>query len=157
MSLGIAGSVLLGAGAFSATTQVVGANQQAKAIQKQAEYNAQVYGQQAEMVKEQKNIQDKQFARQLARTRSSIVSKTAGKGFLLSGSALAIIADTESEMLFDKSIMDYNNATQRNYALSGANYYRQQGAINSRLTRASGYGNAFSTVLNTGYKYIREF
>ena len=51
---------------------------------------------------------------------------------------------------FDKAIADYNLDVQNNYVQSGANYYRQTGAIQSRLARFSGYSNAFSTILNTG-------
>ena len=150
MALGTTAALLLAGGAFSATTQVMGANTQAKAIQKQAEYNAQVYGQQADMVAEQKRIQDYQFNRQAARLRGSIIAKTAGKGLMLGGSPLAILVDNESQMQFDKAIADYNLDVNRNYALSGADYYRQSGKIQSRAARFGGYSNAFSTMLNTG-------
>lgn len=150
MALGTTSALLLAGGAFSAVSQVMGAQTQAKAITRQAEYNAQVYEQQAEMVQQKKKISDVQFARQQARVRSSIVAKTAGKGLMLSGSPLAVMADTESQLLFDKSIQDYNMDIDRNYALSGAAYSRQKGAMDSRLTKYSGYSNAFSTILNTG-------
>ena len=150
MALGTTSALLLAGGAFSAASSIVGAGQQAKAIQKQAEYNAQVYGQQAEMISQKKKIQDVQFLRQSAQVRGAIVSRTAGKGLLLGGSPAAILADTESQMLFDKAIEDYNLDVERNYALSGAEYYRQSGKIQSRLARFSGYSNAFSTILNTG-------
>ena len=150
MAMTMATGLLLAGGAFSATTSVMAGAQQAKAIQKQAEFNAQVYGQQAEIIKEKKAIQDRQFAREAGRIRGSIVSRTAGKGFNLSGSPLAILADTESEMLFDKAIADYNLELEKNYALSGAEYYRQSGAAQARLARYQGFSNAFSTILNTG-------
>lgn len=150
MAIGTTSALLIAGGAFSAATQVVGANTQAKSIQKQAEYNAQVYEQQAAMIQEKKRIQNIQFLRDSARVRGAIVSKTAGKGLMLSGSPLAILADTESQMQFDKAIADYNLDIEKNYATSGADYMRTSGAINSRLARFSGYSNAFSTILNTG-------
>lgn len=149
MAVGTTTALLL-AGGMSAGASVIGANKQAKAIQKQSEYNAQVYGQQAEMVSQKKKIQDIQFNREAGRVRGSIVARTAGKGFFFGGSPAAILADTESQMQFDKAINDYNLDVERNYALSGATNTRQQGAINARLTRAQGYTNAFSTLLNTG-------
>ena len=148
--IGTASALLLAGGAFSATTSVMGGNAQAKSIQKQAEFNAQVYGQQAEMIKEQKKIQDYQFIRQSATARGSVIAKTAGKGLMLSGSPLAILADNESEMLFDKAIADYNLDIQSNYAKSGATYYRETGRSQARLAKYSGYTNAFSTLLSTG-------
>src|SRR3990167_7355722 len=119
-----AAALLIAGGAFSATTQVMGANQQAKGIQRQAEYNAQIYEQQAAMVLEKKKIQDYQFNREAARARGTIISKTAGK--------------------------DFNLGIEANYARSGASYMRETGRQQSRLARFSGYSNAFSTILNTG-------
>ena len=150
MALTAASALLMAGGTFSAASSITGASQQAKAMKRQGEFNAQVYEQQAEVIKEQKKIQDYQFNRQAARARGSIVSRTAGKGLLMSGSPLAILADTESELLFDKAIADYNLDINRNYAASGANYYRQNAAIQSRLAKYTGYSNAFSTILNTG-------
>ena len=141
---------MVGAGAATATSQVMAGNAQAKNIKRQAEYNAQIYDQQAAMVLEKKKIQDYQFNREAARARGSIIAKTAGKGFNMGGSPLAILIDNETEMQFDKAIGDYNLDIERNYAMSGATNTRQQGAEQSRLARYTGYSNAFSTLLNTG-------
>ncbi len=153
MAVGMTTALLLGGGAFSAATQIGAGNAQAKAVQKQAEYNAQVYGQQAEMIKQKKQITDYQFNRESASVRGSVMAKTAGKGFLLSGSPLAIMIDNESNMQFDKAIADYNSDIETNYALSGARYQRESGAANARLAKTSGYTNAFTTMLNTGVNY----
>lgn len=150
MAIGTTAALLMAGGAFSATSSVMGANSQAKNIQKQAAYNAEIYGQQAEMIKNKKKLQDYQFNREAARARGSIIASTAGKGLLLSGSPAAILADTESQMQFDKAIMDYNLDVEANYATSGASYMRATGKAQSRLARFSGYSNAFSTILNTG-------
>ena len=150
MAVGTTAALLIAGGAFSATTQVMGANKQAKGIQRQAEYNAQIYEQQAAMVLEKKKIQDYQFNREAARARGTIISRTAGKGFNLGGSPLAILIDNETQMQFDKAIGDYNLDIEANYARSGASYMRETGRQQSRLARFSGYSNAFSTILNTG-------
>ena len=148
--MGLTSTLIIGAGALSATTQVMGANQQAKSMERQANYNAQIYEQQAGMITEKKKIQDYQFLRQAASARGSIVAGAAGKGFNMGGSPLAILIDNETQMQFDKAIGDYNLDIERNYALSGATNTRQQGAIDARNTRTAGYSNAFSTILNTG-------
>lgn len=143
-------ALLVAGGAFSAATQILGSQQQAKAIKGKAAYDSAVYEQQAEVIKEQKKISDYQYNRQAARARGEIVSKTAGKGLLLSGSPLAILADTESQMMFDKAISDYNLSVESNYATSAARFARSSGAVNARLAAYGGYGNALSTMLNTG-------
>lgn len=150
MAVGTASALLLAGGAFAGGSSVMAGQAQSKAIKNQGEYNAKVYEQQAEVIKEQKKISDFQFNRQAASIRGSIVAKTAGKGLLLSGSPLAILADTESQLLFDKAIGDYNSKIQENLATSGAGYYRASAAADARLARYSGYSNAFSTLLSTG-------
>jgi hypothetical protein len=150
MALGTTAALLLGAGAFSSATQIGAGNAQAKNIERQAKYNSEIYGQQAEMIKEQRKIQDAQFIRDSARIRGSIVSRTAGKGLLLSGSPLAILIDNETQMQFDKAVTDYNTDIEYNYAKSGQTFTTQTGRNQARLSRFSGYGNAFSTMLTTG-------
>jgi hypothetical protein len=150
MALGTTAALLIAGGAFSATTQAAGGQAEAKNIKKQAEYNAQIYDQQGQMIIEKKKIQDYQFNRQAASLRGSIIAGTAGKGFNLGGSPLAILIDNETQMQFDKAIGDYNLDVEANYARSGAINTRQQGIQQSRLARYKGYSNAFSTLLNTG-------
>lgn len=149
MALGTAGALMLAGGAFQATNQIMGAQAQAKGIQRQAEYNAKVYDQQAQMIREKKKIADYQFARDAARARGKIVSQTAGKGLLLSGSPLAVLVDNETQMQFDKSIQDYNFKIDENFAMSSATNTRAMGAYESRAAKFSGYSNAFSTALST--------
>ena len=150
MALGTTAALLMAGGAFTAATQIGAGQAQSKGIQRQAEYNAQVYEQQAEMIKEKKKIQDYQYNREAARMRGTLISRTAGKGLLMGGSPLAILIDNETNMQFDKAIADYNLDIERNYAMSGATYQRQTGVAQSRLARTQGYTNAFSTMLNTG-------
>jgi hypothetical protein len=150
MALGTTSALLLAAGTTSAGMSVAGGMAQAKSSKNQAAYTAEVYEQQAEMIKEQKKIQNIQFLRQSAAARGSIVARTAGKGMLLSGSPLAILIDTESQMQFDKAIADYNLDINKNFAKSAANNARISGAADARLARFTGFSNAFSTMLNTG-------
>ena len=149
MAIGTA-SLLMAGGGFSAASSMIGGEMQASAIEKQAKYNSTVYGQQAEMIKAQKNIQDVQFNRQAASARGSIIAQTAGKGLALSGSPLAILIDNETNMQFDKAIADYNLDIERNYALSAAENTRVQGANDAKAARFGGYSNGFLNALNAG-------
>lgn len=153
MAIGTTAALMMAGGAFATGSQIMGANAQAKSIQRQGEYNAQIYEQQASMIQEKKKIQDYQFNRQAAFARGSIISKTAGKGLLLSGSPLAILVDNETQMQFDKAIGDYNLDVEANYARSGAAYQRETAFQQSRLAKTTGYTNAFSTILNTGTQF----
>src|SRR3990167_282872 len=145
----IVGGAIIAGGAYSAYSQAKGGQQQAKSIERQAAFNAEVYEQQASMIQEKKKIQDTQYLRAASRMRGSITASAAGKGFLMSGSPLAILIDSESQLQFDKAIDDYNLDVERNFALSGATATRFAGQEQARLSRATGYSNAFSTLLNT--------
>jgi len=139
-----------GLGVGSAITQGMAGHQQAKSIKKQGEYNALVYEQQASMIKEQKKIEEYQFNRAGAKMRGKIAAKAGGAGLLLSGSPLALLVDSETQLQFDKAVGQYNLDVQRNYSLSGADYYRKNAKEQARLAKTQGYSNAFSTLLNTG-------
>lgn len=146
-------TAVVASGAFSAMSSAKGGRQQAKSFADQAEYNAQIYDMQGAMIQEKKKIQDYQNSRQIGRMRSSIISKTAGKGFTFSGTPLAVMADNESQMLFDQAISDYNLSVERNYASSAASNLRYGGASQARLAKTQGLTNAFSTVLNTATNF----
>lgn len=149
----ILGATMLAGGAISAYSQIKGSNMQAKAITQQADYNAQVYEQQGQMILEKKKVQDYQFNREAARVRGSIVSKTAGKGFQMSGSPLAILIDNETQMQFDKAVEDYNLDIERNFAMSAATNTRLAGQNQAKLAKYTGKSNAFSSILNTGTNF----
>lgn len=140
---------LIAAGtAFSAFSQFQGAKTQASAISRQSEYNAQVYEQQAAAIKAKQKIQNYQLDRQRARTMSTYVAKTAGKGLTMSGSPLAVMADAESQMLFDQAINNYNLNMERHFALTAASATRQEGAFASSAAMTQGKMGAFSTLLS---------
>lgn len=150
MAVGTTTALLMAGGAFSAATSIAGSNNQAKAIEQQGEYNALVYEQQAQVIDQQREVSAYQHTRLRGRYRGSIVAGAGGRGLKLSGSPLAVLADTESELLFDQAIDDYNLQINKNYALSGAASYRADAANRARSTRFSGYANAFSTLLGVG-------
>lgn len=150
----VLGGLAIAGGVTSAVMQAKAGQAQAKSVVRQGEFNAQIYEQQAEMIKEKKKIQDYQFNRQAALVRGAIVSRTAGKGLLLSGSPLAILIDNESQMQFDKAIEDYNLDVESNFAKSGAIQQRATGAEQAKLAKSTGYSNAFSTLMNTGTNFL---
>lgn len=145
-----AAAAIVGLGAASATMQAIGGNQQANAYKQKAAFDASVYEQQASMITEQKKLSDYQYNRAAAKMRGSVVAHTAGAGFTMSGSPLAIMIDNETQMLLDHAVENYNYDVQRYFALSQAGAARMEGAQKASLARTTGYANAFTTLLNTG-------
>ena len=147
---GLTTSLLLASGGISAASSIMGGEMSAKAAEQQAEYNAKLYGQQANMVTEKKKVHDYQYGRMFGQAMGANVAATAGKGLTMSGSPMAIMADTQSQILFDQAIGDYNLDVERNVALQNAEQARRVGEQEARQARIGGYTNAFTTMLSTG-------
>ena len=147
---GLSTSLLLASGGISAASSIMGGEMSAKAAEQQAEYNAKLYGQQANMVTEKKKVHDYQYGRMFGQAMGANVAATAGKGLTMSGSPMAIMADTQSQILFDQAVGDYNLDMERHIALANADQERRKGQQEARAARFEGYSNAFSTILNTG-------
>ena len=105
----------VGLGVFQATTQVMGGLQaqkeagwNAQAAQQEASYNAGIYRQQAGMVEQQRQLKMQQDARKISFTEGKITQMTAAKGLKMSGSPVAVLNDTMTQMEMDKAISSYN-------------------------------------------------
>ena len=152
---GLAATALAGS-AIGAGMNIMAGQSQAAEAKRQGEYNAKVYEQQAGMIGEQKRLEGLQYDRARARLKSTGIARTAGSGFEMSGSPLALMLDTETQMNMDKEIGQYNWEVQKRYTQSGATAYRDIGANQSRLAKWTGYSNAYSTLLNGVGTYARS-
>jgi len=113
--MGAMTAVMLGLGAVNAATQIIGGMRQkdeadanANAIIGESTYNAGVYREQAGMVQQQKNLKAAQDARKIRFAEGKHVAITANKGIQMSGSAVAVLVDTLTQMEMDKAISGYN-------------------------------------------------
>ena len=142
-------AAVLGLGAMAAFSQVQSGNAQAASFKRQGEYNAQVYEQQAEMIAQKQKLEAHQWNRKISQIQAATVARTAGKGFGMSGSPLAVMVDNETQLQLDKATGQYNLEIQKRYATSEAFNQRYTGSEQARLAKMTGYSNAFSTALNT--------
>jgi hypothetical protein len=145
------GYAALALGATQAGLQIASGISASKQAKYEGEYNASIYEQQAKMIEEQKGLESYQYSRGIARMKGMTIARTAKSGLMMGGSPLAIMIDNETQMQLDKSVGQYNLNVQKQYALSGARYYRYSGNEASKAALFSGYTNAFSTLLSTGF------
>lgn len=145
--------ISLGVGLLSSVQQQKAGQQNAEGLAYQGEFNAQIYEQQAEMIKEKKKLNDVQFQRAVVRSRGAIVSRTAGAGFTFGGSPMAIAIDNETQMRLDNAVDNYNLDVEANFARSGAIYQRATATQQVNLAKSTGNSNAFSTLMNTGSQF----
>jgi hypothetical protein len=142
-------AAVIGLGAMSAISQLNQGKAQAASAKRVGEYNAQVYEQQAEMIAQKKKLEEFQYNRKISQTNAAVMARSAGKGFGISGSPLAVMVDNETQLQLDKSIGQYNLEVERRYATSSAANARYAGSEQARLAKMTGYSNAFSTILGT--------
>ena len=84
------------------------ANRNASNIESESAYNAGVYRQQAGMVEQQKQLKAAQDARTIQFVAGKTTAMTAAKGLQMSGSPMAVLVDTLTQMEMDKAISSYN-------------------------------------------------
>jgi len=151
MAIGTA--LVVGGGIFSAVSQFASGQAKGKSLEQESEFNAQTFEQQMELIQRKKRITESQFNRRAAFSRGKVIAQTAGKGFELGGSPLAILIDNETQIQFDSAIAQHNLDIESNLAESRATQTRRQGKESARLARTKGTLGAFSTLLNTGVAF----
>lgn len=143
--MGAMTSIMVGLGVVSAGAQMIGgfasgneADANARAVTSEANYNAAIYEQQAAMIEQQKNLKIAQDKRQIRFVQGQTVAMTAHKGIELSGSPLAILIDSTTQMNMDMAINAYNYDMQKYGALSAADSTRRKGQTTADAYRRSG-------------------
>lgn len=115
----------------------------------EAKYNAKVKEKQAELIGTAQEIEAQQYGRQMNRAMSTSVARTGKSGFTMSGSPMAVLLDTQSQMEMDKAIGQYNLEIQKSFALSEASMYKAK----AKNYRTQGNIAGFSQILLTGLDY----
>jgi hypothetical protein len=143
----------VGLGVASAGSQIWGGYQQkkeaernAQAIQQESIYNAGIYRQQADMVEQQKQLKMQQDARKIRFVEGKHTAITAAKGIEMSGSAMAVLIDTMTQLEMDKSIEAYNYDVKKYSLESQAQATRARG-----YTLAAQYRSGGKTAMMQGW------
>ena len=143
--MGVMSSIMLAMGAASAASSIAGGisqNREAKAnasaIEAESSYNAGVYRQQSGMVEQQKQLKAQQDARSIRFTAGKHTAITAAKGLEMSGSAMAILSDTLTQMEMDKAISSYNYDVQKYGLQTQAESTTRRGYTMASQYRSSG-------------------
>jgi len=168
--MGAMTSIMVGLGVASAVQQFsagnamqVEAEYNAQAVTKEAKYNAAIYQEQAGMIENQKNLKAAQDDRMIRFSIGQHTAITASKGIEMSGSAMAILSDTLTQLEMDKAITKYNYDVQK-YAVGSAaestllkgetlaGQYRRGGATARTAGIVGGLTTLFNTAAYSGMK-----
>lgn len=143
--MGAMTAAIVGLGVAGGATSMLGGimqNQEAKrnasAIQDEAAYNAGVYRQQSGMVEQQKQLKAQQDARAIRFAEGKTTAMAAAKGIEMSGSPIAILIDTVTQMELDKAITSYNYDIEKYSLESKAQATESRGATLAAQYRRGG-------------------
>ena len=161
--MGAMTAIMVGLGAASAVQQF-SAGQAAKTeaeynasqVSAEAKYNSAIYAEQAQMIQNQADLQAAQDDRGIRFAAAKHVAVTAAKGLQLSGSAMAVLADTMTQLEMDKAIGQYNFAVQKRAVQSqGESVLRKGMTLSEQYRRGgetaamAGTTGALTTAFNT--------
>jgi hypothetical protein len=148
-SSGGGGGIFATMSIMSSINQIVGSIYQGRIASAQAKYNAAIQEGRDKWLQLQQEVSDRQYQRFLGRTISKSFVNIAGAGLAASGSPIAVMVDTATQINIDKSIAHFNIEQDKIATRNSAEMYRTEG---KNAVRAS-YANAFSALLQGGEKY----
>ena len=168
--MGVTG-VIAGLGVAQAGASIIGGIQQnreakrnASAIESESAYNAGVYRQQAGMVEQQKQLKMQQDARNIRFAAGKTTAMAAAKGLQMSGSPMAILVDTLTQMEMDKAISAYNYDVEKVSLESKAVSTERRGStLSSQYLRKGkdamfgGIVSGLTTLVGTGMYASKRF
>lgn len=141
--MGVFTTTMLALSAVQAVSQV----SQGYAQKAEANANAALLRGKAGLIDIQKDIENGQYQRLKWQTLSSSMASVAGAGLMASGSAMAVMIDTQTQIGIDQAIGQFNFEQQKQYTLAEAEAMKRQG----KAAVSAGWTNAFSTALQAGY------
>jgi hypothetical protein len=134
------GATLFAMAAVQGISQIT----QGYAQKEEAKFNASLAEGKANLIGAQQEIDAGQYQRLKGQYMSTSMANIAKAGIMPTGSAMAVMLNTQTQINIDQAISKFNLEQQKQYTLSEANALRRQG----RQSVSSGYSNAFSTVLS---------
>ena len=119
------------------------------AVSAENKYNASLAEGQANLFQVQGDIQQGQITRQGGQILSKQTAIAGAAGIQPTGSAAAVMLDTQTQINTDKAIAKFNSQENVNYANATAAQYK----IKASQAVSGGYANAFSDLLSGAVNY----
>jgi len=133
----------------SAIIGVTNAIMSGKIQKAQADYNAVIMDGKAKWIQFQKENDARQYNRYRNRFISKSVASVAGAGLMLSGSPLAALVDSVTQINIDQSVSQANIQMEKEAAISASKMYTVEG----KMAKGNATINAFSALLDAGNDY----
>lgn len=119
------------------------------AQQAEAGYNASLLEGKAGLIDVQKGIEKRQYERLKRRTLSKSMANLAASGLRPTGSPMAVMMDTLTQINLDQAIGQFNFEQQKRYTQAEADTFKRKGKMAVR----AGYGNALSSLMQGAATY----
>lgn len=139
------------AGVMLAMSAVQGISQIGQGYAQKAEnnLNATLLEGKANLIDVQKGIESGQYERLKGQTQATSMNRLAGSGLMPSGSPMAVMIDTQTQIGIDQAIGQFNLENEKRYTKAEADAQRRAG----KRAVSAGYTNAFSSMLSGATDY----
>jgi Tfp pilus assembly PilM family ATPase len=122
-----------------AGVQAVASIGQGYAAKAEAGYNAAVLESQAKLIDTKKEIEYGQYERLKGQAWNKSIANVAAAGIYPTGSAMAVMIDTQTQIIKDQATGQFNLEQNKQFTLSSASAERRKG----KMAVETGYTNAF--------------
>jgi len=139
------GGAMLALSAVQAITSISAGN--AKAAEDK--YNATLAGLQGELIGVQGDITQGQYTRKAGQMAATQTAAVAGAGLEPTGSAAAVMLDTQTQIHTDMAIAKFNTEMGQNYTTAQSKAFKRQASEDT----FTGYSSAFSDILSGAARY----
>lgn len=127
-------------------TEIVSGINAGEDITNEADYNASIKHKQAGMITDEQRLLAAQDDRAIRFAMGKTVATTAGKGLEMSGSPMAILIDTATQMEMDKAIGQYNLEVQKRYTVMEAETIKRTGRLSAKRAVTEGITSGLKTM-----------
>ena len=134
---------------MSALMDVINSVQAGRVAKAQGDYNAAIAEGQAKWIDWEKSLENEKYTKFRNKFISSAIVASAGAGIALSGSPMASLLDSVTEINIDNAITQANLEQQKQYKVSEARMARTEG----KNAQRAGVINAFSATLKGASNY----
>lgn len=119
--------------------------QQGAAAKKEANYNANLIEQKAQLIGVQAGIENRQYERLKRKYAGKSIAMTAKSGLEFSGSPMAVFIDTQTQIEMDQAIGQFNYAQSKRFTMEEAAATRRFGKYQQNAYNAQAFTQLLST------------
>jgi hypothetical protein len=123
---------------------------QGRAMKEEAKLNAAIYEGQAIAIDIQKGIEKEQYQRLKGQVMGKSMATMAAQGIMPSGSAMAVLLDTQKQIEIDQAIGQFNLEQSKRFTMAQSDAYKRKAKYVSQDARSTALSQLMGGAFNYG-------